>query len=197
MAGSSLLDRFRKRPADAPPEAASPPPAMPQGRVPAPGVLRRERRALVRAREERIRDLGGLMLEMYRRDRFRQDLLVEQCLEVITIEERLREIDSLLEAALTARRQGLGVRCDCGAPILWGSHFCANCGRPVGQEPVVSCPNCGNALAADARFCPSCGAAAPAEPQAAEPPTGNGQSAEEAEDGGGGEGQRSGDSWER
>jgi hypothetical protein len=193
MAGPSLLDRFRKRPADAPPEAASQAPAMPQGRVPAPGVLRRERRALVRAREERIRDLGGLMLEMYRRDRFRQDLLVEQCLEVITIEERLREIDSLLEAALTARRQGLGVRCDCGAPILWGSHFCANCGRPVGQEPVVSCPNCGNALAADARFCPSCGAAAPSEPQA-----GNGQSAEEADAGGGsGEGQRSGDSWDR
>ncbi len=190
MAGPSLLDRFRKRPADAPPEAAPQASAMPQGRVPQPGVLRRERRALVRTREERIRDLGGLMLEMYRRDRFRQDLLVEQCLEVITIEERLREIDSMLEAALTARRQGLGVRCECGAPILWGSHFCANCGRPVGPEPVVSCPNCGNALAADARFCPSCGAAAPAEPQA-----GNGQSGDEGR--GADEEPRSGDSWER
>jgi hypothetical protein len=187
MAGPSLLDRFRRRPADAPSEAASQPPPTPQGRMPAPGALRRERRAMVRAREERIRDLGGLMLEMYRRDRFRQDLLVEQCLEVITIEERLREIDSLLEAATTARRQGLGIRCQCGAPILWGSHFCANCGRPVGQEPVVSCPNCGNALAADARFCPSCGAAAPEEPRAA---SGDGQ-------GGEGEAQASGDSWER
>ena len=49
---------------------------MPQGRVPAPGALRRERRTLVRTREERIRDLGGLMLEMYRRDQLRQDLLV-------------------------------------------------------------------------------------------------------------------------
>ena len=36
------------------------------------------------------------MLEMYRRDHFKQDLLVEQCLEVISIEERLREIDSRL-----------------------------------------------------------------------------------------------------
>jgi hypothetical protein len=161
---------------------------MPQGRLPSPGVLRRERRALVRTREERIRDLGGLMLEMYRRDRFRQDLLVEQCLEVVTIEERLREIDSLLEVADAARRQGLGVRCQCGAPILWGSHFCANCGRPVGEEPIVSCPNCGNALAADARFCPSCGATAPEEPQA-----GNGAPADEGE----GDARRSGDSWER
>src|ERR671910_1346712 len=192
MAGPSLLDRFRRRPADAAPQAAPQAPAMPQGRVPAPGALRRERRALVRTREERIRDLGGLMLEMYRRDRFRQDLLVEQCLEVVTIEERLRDIDSLLEAAVTARRQGLGIRCECGAPILWGSHFCANCGRPVGEEPIVSCPNCGNALAADARFCPSCGAAAPEEPQAQ---AGNGTPADESQ--GEGEAQRPADSWER
>jgi Double zinc ribbon len=191
MAGPSLLDRFRRRPADAPPEAAAETPPVAQGRVPPPGTLRRERRALVRAREERIRDLGGLMLEMYRRDRFRQDLLVEQCLEVITIEERLREIDSLLEAAMTARRQGLGIRCECGAPILWGSHFCANCGRPVGEEPVVSCPNCGNALAADARFCPSCGAAAPAEPAPAAE-AGEGEGAD-----GAGDAQPQGDSQER
>ena len=169
---------------------------MPQGRVPAPGALRRERRALVRTREERIRDLGGLMLEMYRRDQFRQDLLVEQCLEVVTIEERLRDIDSLLEAAVTARRQGLGYRCECGAPILWGSHFCANCGRPVGEEPIVSCPSCGNALAADARFCPHCGAAAPEEPQAQ---AGNGAPADESQGEGEGEAQPPGerDSWER
>jgi hypothetical protein len=193
MAGPSLLDRFRKRPADAAPQAAAADtPAPRPGRVPPPGTLRRERRALVRAREERIRDLGGLMLEMYRRDRFRQDLLVEQCLEVITIEERLREIDSLLEAAMTARRQGLGIRCECGAPILWGSHFCANCGRPVGEEPIVSCPNCGNALAADARFCPHCGAAAPAEPEAS-----NGGQAGDGEGEAEGEGQAQGDSWER
>src|SRR5215203_7510422 len=131
MARLSLPEMFRRKPAQgAPaPEGGPPTPARAR-RLPAAGALRRERRALVRTREERIRDLGGLMLEMYRRDQFRQDLLVEQCLEVVTIEERLRDIDSLLEAALTARRQGLGIRCECGAPILWGSHFCANCGRP-------------------------------------------------------------------
>jgi hypothetical protein len=192
MAGPSLLDRFRRRPVDAPAQGADERPAMPQGRIPAPGALRRERRALVRTREERIRDLGGLMLEMYRRDQFRQDLLVEQCLEVVTIEERLREIDSLLEQVVTAQRKGLGVRCQCGAPILWGSHFCANCGRPVGQEPIVSCPSCSNALAADARFCPSCGAAAPEEPQAR-----NGAAADESPGDGEGDVQRSGESRER
>jgi Double zinc ribbon len=108
------------------------------------------------------------MLEMYRRDRFRQDLLVEQCLEVVSIEERLREIDTLLEASISARRSGASARCECGAPIVWGSHFCANCGRPVGDEPVVACPNCGNALPADAKFCANCGTAAPREAQAAD-----------------------------
>src|SRR5918999_2926655 len=187
MAGPSLLDRFRRRPADAPPESASAPPRP--RRLPAPGALRRERGPLVRAREERIRDLGGLMLEMYRRDRFRQDLLVEQCLEVVAIEDRLREIDSLLEASLAARRSGLGDRCECGAPIVMGSHFCANCGRPVSDEPVVACSNCGTALPADARYCANCGAAAPEEPRARDAEAA--RAGEDERSGG------SGDSWER
>jgi Double zinc ribbon len=162
MARLSLLDRFRKRPAEGTGESGPPPPARaPAPRLPPPGVLRRERRALVRSREERIRDLGGLMLEMYRRDQFKQDLLIEQCLEVISMEERLREIDGLLEASVGARRSGAANRCSCGAPIQWGSHFCANCGRPVGEEPVVACSNCGTAIPADAEFCAHCGTPVP------------------------------------
>ena len=197
MARLSLPEMFRRKPAQgAPaPEGGPPTPARAR-RLPAPGALRRERRALVRTREERIRDLGGLMLEMYRRDQFKQDLLIEQCLEVISIEERLREIDSLLEAAQAQRRQGVGVRCTCGAPILWGSHFCANCGRPVGAEPVVSCPNCGNALAADAQFCANCGTPVPESAR-----RGNGESTGDGESGDGDQtmyqAERSGDPWER
>ena len=105
MARIALLDRFRKRPAEDAPEGG--PPAPPRAkRVPPPGSLRRERRALVRTREERIRDLGGLMLEMFRRDQFKQDLLIEQCQEVIAVEGRLREIDELLEVSVAQRREG-------------------------------------------------------------------------------------------
>ena len=190
MARIALLDRFRKRPAEAAPEGGPPAPPRAQ-RVPPPGSLRRERRALVRTREERIRDLGGLMLEMFRRDQFKQDLLIEQCQEVIAVESRLREIDELLEVSVAQRREGVGHRCTCGAPIQWGSHFCANCGRPVGEEPVVSCSNCGNAIPADAQFCAHCGTAVPAATE-----DGNGQDdaqtmyqqAEQAE--------KSGDPWE-
>jgi predicted nucleic acid-binding Zn ribbon protein len=124
-------------------------------RAPSPGALRRERREIVKAREERIRDLGGLALEMYRRSDFRDQLLVEQCREIVALEQRLRELDSMLEAVANAGRAPS--TCECGAPVPWGSHFCANCGRPVGGEPVVACEDCGHPLPADAGFCANCG----------------------------------------
>ena len=101
------------------------------------------------------------MLEMYRRDQFRQDLLVGRCIDLIALEERLHEVDSLLAAAASARRPPPAARCACGAPLHWGSHFCANCGRPTPQAPpVVTCVSCGSPLPADVRFCPSCGRSA-------------------------------------
>ena len=72
------------------------------------GVLRRERRALLKAREDVLRDLGGLLVEMYRRGGFRDDLLAERAAEVIGIDARLAEIETLLarrpRAALRVRR---------------------------------------------------------------------------------------------
>jgi predicted amidophosphoribosyltransferase len=110
---------------------------------------------ILKAREERIRDLGGLTLEMYRRSTFRDELLIEQCREIVALEERLHELDSMLAAVASARRAPK--TCECGAPVPWGSHFCANCGRPVGEEAVIACENCGHPLPADAQFCASCG----------------------------------------
>ena len=121
----ALLDRLRGRDeGDAVPASAHGPRTLPP-----PGTIRRERRALARTREEQLRDLGGLMLEMYRRDAFRQELLLEKCRDIVALEERLQELDSMLAAATAARRPGSAPRCACGAPILWGSHFCSNCGR--------------------------------------------------------------------
>ena len=149
-------------PGEASPDAPPPPPVQ-QGRPPTPGQVRRERRALVRAREDRIRDLGGLMLEMYKRDRLKPELFFEQCAELVSIEERIQELDGAL-ATLTRRNMADANRCACGAPLVWGAHFCANCGRPVGEAPVVACVHCGNPLPAEATFCSNCGRAAePAE----------------------------------
>ena len=154
----ALLDRLRPR--DDAGELSPATPGKPE-RLPPPGTIRRERRALVRAREERIRDLGGLALDMHRREGFRQELLDEKAREIVALEKRLQELDSMLAAATAARRPGSAPRCSCGAPILWGSHFCSNCGRPTGPA-VVTCVSCGGPLPADARFCSNCGRVAEA-----------------------------------
>lgn len=156
MARPSLFARFRRK--DERVVVGTPAAGPPRRTLPHPGQLRKERRALLRVREERLRDLGGLMLEMFRRDQFRQDLLVERCDELIALDERLQELDTLLAASVSVRRAAPAARCACGAPLVWGSHFCANCGRPAAATPpVVGCPHCGSALAADAKFCAVCG----------------------------------------
>ncbi|MDE3189198.1 MAG: hypothetical protein KGL94_00075 [Acidobacteriota bacterium] len=99
--------------------------------LPPLGRLRRERRDLVRAREGRLRDLGGLMLEMFRRDRFRQELLLGRCAELVELEDRIAELDTLIAAALSRGRSRPPVRCECGAAVFWGARFCAQCGRPL------------------------------------------------------------------
>src|SRR6185312_9720887 len=68
----------------------------------------------------------------------------EHARDIANLETRLHELDSMLAAAAAGRR-ATASRCECGAPIIWGSHFCANCGRPVGEQPVVSCTSCGQA----------------------------------------------------
>jgi hypothetical protein len=70
---------------------------------------------------------------MYRRDRFREDLLLERCAQLIGLEARIHELDVLLGTAQRTTGVPKTVRCECGAPLLWGSRFCATCGRPVAE----------------------------------------------------------------
>lgn len=65
---------------------------------------------------------------MYRRGALREDLLYERCATVVGIDARLATIDDLLHPRRNAPR------CECGVPIMRGSHFCPNCGRAV--EPA-------------------------------------------------------------
>ena len=154
----SLLNRIRARRSE---RVSRPAPVV--RRAPSPGALRRERREILKAREQRIRDLGGLTLEMYRRSTFRDELLIDGCREIVALEERINDLDAMLSAVASARRAP--TTCECGAPVPWGSHFCANCGRPVGAEPVISCEQCGHPLQADANFCAGCGRKADPEAQ--------------------------------
>jgi hypothetical protein len=170
----ALLRRIRfARPAGPPP----PPPASdgapvdPLLHVPSPRHMRRERHSLARRREIEIRDVGGLAVEMVRRDRFRPDLLTQRANDVLLIEQRLNELDALLMASLVATRGPLRAlpRCECGAPLPPGVHFCSHCGRPApGSRPVAVCSHCGQPLPAGVNFCAYCGNSAAAEEFAAE-----------------------------
>jgi hypothetical protein len=133
---ASLIDRFRQPREDEPAPPAEAGAAVPHRRraLPPVGQLRRERRNLLRLREQQIRDVGGLVLEMYRQDRFRQDLIYEQAAEIVALEERLREVDELLLAAGN-RRAASGPLCrHCSTPLFPGARFCPSCGHAVVVE---------------------------------------------------------------
>ena len=145
-------------PADAP-EAHRRPSTPARRPLPAAGQLRRERRALLRRREERIRDLGGIVLEMVRRDEFREDLVYEQAAELIGLEDRLHELETLLAAATGVRRAPPSARCSAAHRCSGGSTS-ARTAAARSATAVVACASCGHALPADAKFCASCGATA-------------------------------------
>ena len=89
-------------------------------------------KALILFREDRLRDLGGLALEMYKRDRFDAGLVVERCAEVVAV-EAFAAGDRRAARRERAIRGSVSAICICGAPLLLGARFCATCGRPVGR----------------------------------------------------------------
>jgi hypothetical protein len=137
-------------------------PALPP--EPDPARLRRERRDLTQMREIELRDVGGLAVEMVRRDRWNPDLLVTRAHEVLGLEQRMHELDSLLIAEATVRSFPNVAYCKCGAPLVPGVHFCGHCGRPAPTTPpVLTCSHCGQPLPAEVNFCSFCGNPATAD----------------------------------
>ena len=100
----------------------------PRAALAAPGAIRRERRALLETREHRIRDLGGLIFEMFRFDRFEERLVRERCTDLLELDRRLEELEALLGAA--TNRTPLR-RCACGAELPPFARFCPSCGSPT------------------------------------------------------------------
>lgn len=139
------------------------------------GRLRRERRRLLRAREQSVRDLGGLALEMVRRDVFKPDLLKRRARDILGLEDSVYDLeDALDDARQTTPDPAIGspTRCLCGVTNERGAAFCSTCGRSLERaSAVVTCIHCTTPMPADARYCPSCGMATET---AHESPTGAG-----------------------
>ncbi|HUR85309.1 MAG TPA: zinc ribbon domain-containing protein [Solirubrobacteraceae bacterium] len=95
------------------------------------GKLRRRLRFLRRARELAYRDIGGLIFDMRRFGRNRQDLLDAKLGALGAVDQELRA----LEHALEDRR-----------PI-----------HELREPGISSCPRCGALHDSEANFCPHCG----------------------------------------
>ena len=136
--------------------------------------LHDRRRRLVGARESTLRDLGGLMLEMYKRNRFREELLLDKCEEVLAIEVEIAHVDQRLFQLAPPNAAGMRPigRCECGAPIHPGQNFCGVCGRSFSTlTQSRGCARCGSGLRAGDQFCSTCGTEAPDVLQAIEAPS--------------------------
>jgi hypothetical protein len=135
--------------------------------------LHDRRRRLVAARESTLRDLGGLMLEMYKRNRFREELLLDKCEEVLAIEVEVAHVDQRLFQLAPPNAAGMRPigRCECGAPIHPGQNFCGVCGRGFSTlTQARACTRCGSGLRAGDQFCGTCGHEAPDMLQSIEAP---------------------------
>ncbi|MBC7462211.1 MAG: zinc ribbon domain-containing protein, partial [Thermoleophilia bacterium] len=135
--------------------------------------LHERRRRLVAARESTLRDLGGLMLEMYKRNRFREELLLDKCEEVLAIEVEVAHVDQRLFQLAPPNAAGMRPigRCECGASIHPGQNFCGVCGRSFTTlTQARACTTCGSGLRAGDQFCGTCGHEAPDMLQSIEAP---------------------------
>jgi hypothetical protein len=83
-------------------------------------------------RDSQLRDLGGLIFEMFRYDRFNEELVRERCTELLDLDDRLAELEELHRAA--TNRAPLRRCAACGAELAPSSHFCSNCGSPAGSD---------------------------------------------------------------
>ena len=102
------------------------------------GRVRRRLRYLRRLRELQLRDLGGLVFELRRFGRHREDLVAAKVTQLATTDEELRHLEEVLRArrAFTELREpGIGGACPaCGALHGSADHYCSNCGRPLGSS---------------------------------------------------------------
>ena len=94
------------------------------------GRMRRRLRYLRRVRELAFRDLGGLVFDLHRFGRAREDLVVAKLDRLADIDTELRA----LEVALDDRHDVLVLR----------------------EAGVSACPRCGCLHGTDANFCPNC-----------------------------------------
>jgi hypothetical protein len=102
------------------------------------GRLRRQVRFLRKQRELQMRDLGGLIFDMYRFGSKRQDLVREKLRLMFEADRELRQFEAMLggrRGALEVREPGVGGSCPrCLTLYSTDAHYCWRCGLALTEE---------------------------------------------------------------
>jgi hypothetical protein len=122
------------QPATAPEPAAAVAPARPGFR--ARGRMRRRVRYLRKLRDLQVRDLGGLVFDLRRFARQRDDLVAQKLDQIRACDDELRALESALgerRDLRDVREPGIGGTCPrCFAVFGSADRFCATCGAALG-----------------------------------------------------------------
>jgi hypothetical protein len=141
------------------------------------GRMRRRLRYLRRVRELQVRDLGGLVFDLRRFERKRDDLVAQKIDQIRACDDELRALEQALDErrdVRDVRQPGIGGTCPrCFS--LFGStdRFCSHCGAALGgaaQGPAQVAP----LRAPEPASPPPAGAPAPSAPAAPPPPRSDG-----------------------
>jgi hypothetical protein len=98
------------------------------------GRMRRRLRYLRRTRELAFRDLGGLLFDLYRFGRSRDDLVQGKLARLTAIDTELRALEAALDdrqEVTVLREPGLAACPRCGALHGSDSNYCPMCALPV------------------------------------------------------------------
>jgi hypothetical protein len=124
---------------------AEPAPRRPGFR--ARGRMRRRMRYLRKLRELQVRDLGGLVFDLRRFERERDDLVTQKIDQIRACDDELRALEQALDERRElrdVREPGIGGTCPrCFAIYGSADKFCASCGAAFGgaaQGPAAQVP---------------------------------------------------------
>ena len=102
------------------------------------GRLRRRIRFLRKQRELQLRDLGGLIFDMYRFGSTRQDLVRDKLAPMFEADRELRAFEAMVggrQPTLEVREPGVGGSCPrCLTLYSTDAHYCWRCGLALTEQ---------------------------------------------------------------